>query len=63
MIVNWKNDVVPENVIHIHGTADKLLPFRYVKADHALIDGEHVMIMDRAEELSALLKSIITKGA
>lgn len=59
-IVNWNNTVVPRNVIHIHGTTDKLLPYRYVKADYAITNGEHVMVMDRAEELSLLLKQIIT---
>lgn len=59
VIVNWRNNVVPKNVIHIHGTADKLLPYRYVKADYSIQGGEHVMVMDRAEELSQLLKQII----
>ena len=59
-IVNWKNTIVPKNIVHIHGTADKLLPYQYVKADHAVKGGEHVMVMDHAEELSQLLKQIIT---
>lgn len=58
-IVNWKNTAIPKNVIHIHGTADRLLPYRYVKADHAIDKGEHVMIMDHANELSELLKKLI----
>jgi pimeloyl-ACP methyl ester carboxylesterase len=60
-IINWKNETVPSNIIHIHGKADKLLPFRYVKADYCIDKGEHVMVMDKAEELSALLKQIITQ--
>jgi pimeloyl-ACP methyl ester carboxylesterase len=59
-IVNWRNTEIPGNITHIHGTADKLLPFRYVKADHAISGGEHVMMMDRAAEISELLKKIIT---
>jgi pimeloyl-ACP methyl ester carboxylesterase len=59
-IVNWRNNTVPPNVVHIHGTADKLLPYRYVKADYAIKNGEHVMVMDRAEEISQLLKQLIT---
>ena len=58
-IVNWKNTVVPKNVTHIHGTADKLLPYRYVKADHSIEGGEHVMVMDQADEVSRLLKQLI----
>lgn len=59
-IVNWHNTTVPKNLIHVHGTADKLLPYRYVKANYAIDGGEHVMIMDRARELSELLKQLIT---
>lgn len=59
-ILNWKNTVVPDNVIHIHGTSDKLLPYRHVKAHHTIKNGQHVMIMDKAKELSALLKKLIT---
>ncbi len=59
-IVKWNNIVVPKNVIHIHGTADRLLPYRYVKADYTVAGGEHVMIMDRADEVQALLKTLCT---
>lgn len=59
-ILHWQNKTIPENVIHIHGTADKLLPYRFVKADHTIKGGEHVMVMDRAEELSQLLQHLIT---
>lgn len=59
-ILNWNNTVIPKNVIHIHGTADRLLPYRYVKADYIINNGEHVMIMDKAEEVSELLKKLIT---
>ncbi|MDQ6812820.1 MAG: alpha/beta hydrolase [Bacteroidota bacterium] len=59
-IVSWKNNIVPKNLIHIHGTADKLLPYRYVKADYSIEGGEHVMAMDRAHELSLLLKQLIS---
>ena len=58
-VVNWKNAVVPKNLTHIHGTADRLLPYRYVKADYSIRGGEHVMVMDRSQELSQLLKRII----
>src|SRR5215210_2069013 len=59
-ILHWNNTVIPKNVIHIHGTADRLLPYRYVKADHVINNGEHVMIMDKAAEISELLKRLIT---
>lgn len=62
-IVKWRNSIVPANVTHIHGSADKLLPLRYVKADYVIAGGEHVMIMDKAAEVSALLKKLIVHSA
>lgn len=61
-ILHWKNDKRPQNVTHIHGTADKLLPFKRVAGDHhhAIKGGSHLMIMNNAEEISALLKEIIS---
>lgn len=58
-ILFWKNKTVPTNITHIHGTADKLLPYRYVKPDYTIEDGEHLMVMDKAEEISALLRKLI----
>jgi pimeloyl-ACP methyl ester carboxylesterase len=58
-ILNWDNKEIPKNVIHIHGTADRLLPYRLVKADHTVEGGNHVMPMDSHEEVSGLLRKLI----
>lgn len=58
-ILNWQNNIAPSNLIHIHGTADKLLPYSLVKANYSIAKGEHLMIMDQAEEISILLKELI----
>lgn len=58
-ILNWENKVKPENLVHIHGTADKLLPYRLVQADYTIKNGTHVMPMDKNEEISSLFKKLI----
>lgn len=58
-ILHWKNRKIPKNLIHIHGTADRLLPIRRVKADYRIKGGTHLMIMNNHAEVSALLKKII----
>jgi pimeloyl-ACP methyl ester carboxylesterase len=58
-LLHWKNKEVPDNLIHIHGTADKLLPYRMVKANYAIQGGNHVMPMNDHKEISALLKKLI----
>lgn len=58
-ILHWKNDRRPHNVTHIHGTKDKLLPYKLVEDDHAIEGGSHLMIMNNAEEISVLLRKLI----
>lgn len=58
-ILNWKNEEVPKNIIHIHGTSDKLLPYSRIKADYTIKGGTHVMPLEKHEEISALLKKLI----
>lgn len=58
-ILQWNNSIIPENIIHIHGTADKLLPFKLVKEDYTIAGGSHLMIMNNHQEISALLKKLI----
>jgi hypothetical protein len=58
-ILHWQNEVIPNNLVHIHGTADKLLPYRLVKADYTIKNGPHLMIMNQPKEISELLKKLI----
>jgi pimeloyl-ACP methyl ester carboxylesterase len=59
-ILHWQNRIIPANITHIHGTADKLLPYRLVNADYPIEKGTHLMIMNHHKELSALLKKLVT---
>ncbi len=60
-IINWNNTVMPANTYHIHGTADRLLPFRFVKCDHHIPGGSHFMLLDRHEAISAAIRSVVQK--
>ena len=58
-ILHWKNEIIPPNVTHIHGSGDRLLPAKFVRAHYIINKGRHIMIMDKAEEISTLLKTIL----
>ncbi len=58
-IVNWKNDWKPENLIHLHGSNDHIFPLRYVKPDYIIKGGGHLMLMNNAVEVNAILKTIL----
>jgi pimeloyl-ACP methyl ester carboxylesterase len=58
-IGRWRSDSPRPNVVHVHGTADKLLPIRYVHPEHRVNGGTHLMIRNRAKEIAGLLQSLI----
>lgn len=58
-IVHWEHELIPTNLVHIHGSNDKILPIRYVKADFVVPNGGHLMTIDRAAEISQLLRKIL----
>jgi len=58
-ILNWNNTEVPKNIIQIHGTHDKILPYKYVSSNYTVQKGEHLMLLEQAEIISAILKNII----
>jgi len=59
MILHWQCREAAPNIVHIHGTADRLLPYKKVKADYTIKGGTHLMVMDNGNEISAILKSIV----
>lgn len=59
-IVKWdRASVTKSNIIQIHGNADKLLPIDFIKADHVIDRGTHAMIVNNAEEISAIIRSYL----
>jgi pimeloyl-ACP methyl ester carboxylesterase len=52
-IVHLKNETIHKNLTHIHGTTDRILPIRFVKADLQIKGGTHLMIINRAAEVQA----------
>ena len=59
VIVNWSHTERLSEMIHIHGSNDHLLPFRYVKADYMVKGGGHLMVMNRAEEVNSILRDVL----
>ena len=57
-IVYWDNKSIPKNLIHIHGIKDRVLPFFNVKSD-IKVNGGHLITINRADELSKILKRIL----
>ena len=58
-ILTWKNTFVPKNVIHIHGTADRVLPIRYIKCDYEIKGGGHFMTLNMPGDISDIIKKYL----
>ncbi|MEI9918484.1 MAG: alpha/beta hydrolase [Bacteroidota bacterium] len=57
-ILDWKNRTVPPNMVCIHGDNDKVLPLR--RAEYVIKGGGHLIVANRADEVSAAIKEILT---
>ena len=58
-IIRCKNKTSVENIIHIHGTADRLLPIRFVECDRKVIEGGHFMTLNKSEEINRILANCL----
>jgi pimeloyl-ACP methyl ester carboxylesterase len=59
IILNWKNDEVPRNLFHIHGTNDRIFPLKNVKPDYIVNTGGHLMIMNRFNVVNEYINTIL----
>jgi hypothetical protein len=56
MLVNWKNETIPANVMHIHGDADRVIPYqKEVHYNYTIAGGSHLMVLDKAKEISTII--------
>ena len=58
-VVTWKNELIPENIYHIHGESDRIFPYQFVHEDFNVKKGGHFMIMNQAEYISDLIQKIV----
>jgi pimeloyl-ACP methyl ester carboxylesterase len=55
-LFSWDNDFKPENLLRLHGTADKILPYKKNMDAIPVEDGQHLMVYSKSEEVSEILK-------
>lgn len=58
-ILTWQNTTLPQNLYHIHGTADRVLPIGLVQPTHTIKNGGHFMVVSHAPQVAQLLQNII----
>jgi pimeloyl-ACP methyl ester carboxylesterase len=58
-IINWQNETEYKNITHIHGTADRILPYRNMKNLKTITGGGHFMVVNKANELNQIIAQVI----
>ncbi|PSN12920.1 alpha/beta hydrolase [filamentous cyanobacterium CCT1] len=58
-VVGWRNQTVPKNLVQVHGDRDRVFPWGHHTADIVVPDGGHLMVLNRAEQLSELLMAAL----
>ena len=54
-VLTWKNKERPANLLHIHGTADRIFPHQFTHADVKIKNGTHFMVHNKAEEIGKII--------
>ena len=58
-IAKWNNQARPANISHIHGTADHILPLRFIDSAIEIKDGGHFMTVNKPAELTAAIRKLL----
>lgn len=59
-LLRWDNTTIPSNIVHVHGTHDRILPVKFIQPDITVSKGGHMMVMEQAAEISGLLQQLLT---
>lgn len=55
-VTHWTNKTQTKNLFHIHGTSDRILPFKFVYSNSTIKNGGHLMTLNKAYELNNILR-------
>ena len=56
-VVNWKNEWLPPNYIHIHGTNDHIFPIRnIINPEYKIKNAGHLLLMNNYQEVNQVFK-------
>ncbi len=59
-VAGWENEFIPDNLTHIHGSRDHMLPIYFVHPHHTIKGGTHLMVFHKAEEISNIINKFIS---
>jgi len=57
-IINWKNKNTPNNLTHIHGTKDRIIPLP-PNVQYTIKGGGHLIVYNRAAAINTVLNNVL----
>jgi pimeloyl-ACP methyl ester carboxylesterase len=58
-MVKWDNHYHPKQLLELHGTADKIIPYRMLPTENSVEGGGHLMVLDKAAVISERILSYL----
>lgn len=61
-LCKWKAEGITTPIVHLHGTKDRTFPHRRIKEPVTLVEsGDHLMVFNRALEVSILINNTLSR--
>lgn len=58
-VARWTNQTPSKTIYHIHGTSDRILPYKFLNCHSTIKNGGHLMILNKADELNLVLRKLL----
>lgn len=55
-VLTWKNNLIPTNLVHIHGSNDHIFPAKKIKDAFIVQGGGHFMVMDKPQQIATIIE-------
>jgi pimeloyl-ACP methyl ester carboxylesterase len=58
-VLDWRNDILPQPLFHLHGTRDEVFPFRRTHPTHIIPGNGHMFLINHPETVNQILREIL----
>ncbi len=62
-ILNWQNETIPQQVWHIHGTRDEILPVKFTQPTISIPRHGHMLVMTCPQVVNEFLAKALQASA
>jgi pimeloyl-ACP methyl ester carboxylesterase len=59
--LNWDNSVIPQNLTHLIGDADKVFNYKKISGAIVIKGGDHMMVFNCAKQINPIIREVLNK--